>query len=62
MPTPQELRNEAAEADELAKLVSYAPDKQWLKDKAEALRHHAECQEKTSAGRLTTNPEPPRRE
>lgn len=45
MPTPHELRQEAEATDALARLVSYAPDKAWLHDKAEALRREADRQE-----------------
>ena len=45
MPTPEELRQEADAAEAMARLVSYAPDKSWLQDKAAALRHEADRQE-----------------
>ncbi|HEY9217425.1 MAG TPA: hypothetical protein VIO94_05200 [Phenylobacterium sp.] len=45
MPSSQELREEADSADRLARLVSYAPDKKWLTDKAKALRQTADRQD-----------------
>jgi hypothetical protein len=45
MPTPEQLREEARSAEQLAKLVSYAPDKQWLLAKAAALQREADRQE-----------------
>lgn len=45
MPTSQELRKEAEATEALARLVSYAPDKAWLRDKAAALRREADRQE-----------------
>jgi hypothetical protein len=47
MPTSDELREEADATDRLARLVSYAPDKAWLNEKAEALRRQAERQDQT---------------
>jgi hypothetical protein len=48
MPTSQELRDEADASERLASVMSYARDKEWLKDKAKALREQAERQERTS--------------
>lgn len=48
MATPKELREEAEATDEIARQVSYAPDKRWLKDKAEALRRQADRQEQVA--------------
>jgi hypothetical protein len=48
MPTPRELRDEAVATERLARMVSFGPDRQWLTDKAEALRHQAERQEQTA--------------
>lgn len=48
MPTPEELRKEADDAEAMARMVSYAPDKRWLLEKAEALRQQADRQERTA--------------
>jgi hypothetical protein len=48
MPTPEELREEARAAEEMARVVSYAPDRRWLAAKAEALRQQADRQEQTA--------------
>jgi hypothetical protein len=55
--TSQELRDEAKATDDVADLVSYAPDRQWLKDKAEALRHEADRQEQCARRSLKTPPD-----
>lgn len=39
---PDELRKEAASAEQMARVVSYRPDKQWLTAKAAELRRLAE--------------------
>ncbi|WP_436014136.1 hypothetical protein [Phenylobacterium sp. LjRoot219] len=49
--TPEQLRKEAAEAELMARVVSYHADKQWLTAKAAELRRLAE--------RLERNREPP---
>lgn len=48
--TPNDLRNEADATDQLARLVSYAPDKAWLTDKAAELRRQADALERSPAG------------
>jgi hypothetical protein len=48
MPTPSELREEADAAERLSVVLSYARDKQWLLEKAEALRQQADRQEQTT--------------
>lgn len=40
--TPEELLKEAAATEQMARLVSYRPDKQWLEAKAAELRRQAE--------------------
>lgn len=40
--TPEQLRKEAAEAEFMARVVSYQADKQWLTAKAVELRRLAE--------------------
>lgn len=39
---PDELRKEAASAEQMARVVSYKPDKLWLTAKAAELRRLAE--------------------
>jgi len=43
--TPEALRNEAAEAEQMARVVSYRQDKLWLIAKAAELRRLAERME-----------------
>lgn len=46
--TPDDLRKEAASAESLARLVSYHPDKAWLRAKADELRRLADRMEARS--------------
>lgn len=46
--TPEELRKEASSAELMARLVSYARDKEWLNAKAAELRHQADLLEQRS--------------
>jgi hypothetical protein len=45
MASAKELREEAEAAEAIARMVSYGPDRQSLKDRAEALRREADRQE-----------------
>ena len=46
--TPDDLRKEAASTESLARLVSYHPDKVWLRAKADELRRLADRMEARS--------------
>lgn len=59
MRTPSELIKEAIEAEEMARLVSYGKDRDWLLAKAAELRHLAERAEQI--GKREGPPEPDRR-
>jgi hypothetical protein len=48
MASAKELREKAEAAEAIARMVSYAPDKQLLKERAKALRREADHQEQAS--------------
>lgn len=58
--TPEDLRKEAAAAEFLAKVVSYAPDKARLTARAAELRAQADALEAGRGAGRTGRPERPR--
>jgi hypothetical protein len=46
--TPNELRKEASAAEFMSRVVSYAPDKEWLMARAAFLRQQADLAEQRS--------------